>query len=314
MTMQALYSVLPILIALGLGFITSKYLLPSYIVYRLVRLISPFVWSLLFLIGVEFGEVVSSLEAMAYVLQTSLLIAVVTTLLPCLLLLGGALFTRKVRTTQPRKGVVVLDIRAAAAPLKECAIALLMVASGVLLNTLRAQAETSIGRVWLPSSHYLLMGLIFLVGLDFSSFKLGRSWISYSALSVPIVVVAGSILGAYAVHFMTGEDIRLLLALSTGFGWFTLSSVMIGGLSGELYGAIALLVDLGRELISIVLLYLLGGILPRVGIAAAGATALDSTLPIVRQTCSNDMLPVALLSGFILTLLAPVFITFFLTA
>ncbi|MGH8404058.1 MAG: LysO family transporter, partial [Pseudomonas sp.] len=92
------------------------------------------------------------------------------------------------------------------------------------------------------------------------------------------------------------------------------SSVLVGGLSGEVHGATALLADLGRDLIAIALLYLVGGFHPKVGIAAAGATALDSTLPIVRQTCHCDTLPTALMSGLILTVLAPFFITFFLTA
>lgn len=308
--MQALNSVLPILIALGLGIISSRYLLPVYVVYRMVRLISPLVWALLFLVGAEFGAVVSSLEAVAYVLQISSLIAIFTTALPCLLLVGLAVLIHPPQVRKDRKRV---DIHAMAAPLKECSIALLLVTLGVLLNKVSAQMESIVGSLWLPSSHHLLIGLIFLVGLDLSSIKPGRGWVSWDALSVPLTVVVGSMLGAYSVHLITGEDIRLLLALSTGFGWFTLSSVMIGGLSGEVHGAVALLVDLGRELISIVLLYLLGGPCPRVGIAAAGATALDSTLPIVRQTCSADSLPVALLSGFILTLLAPFFITLFLT-
>ncbi|MDQ0666251.1 lysine exporter LysO family protein [Pseudomonas sp. W2I6] len=305
--MQALSSILPILIALGIGYLSSKLLLPDKVVARLVSLISPLVWGLLFLIGTEFGEVVSSLDAVGYVLKTSSLVAVATTVVPCMLLLGLAALRGAGR--EPGR-VASFDMHGAAAPLKECFIALLMVALGVLFT----YAESTVASLWLPPSNVMLMVLIFLVGLDLSSIKLGRDWISWGVLCVPIAVVIGSILGAYAVHFITGEDIRLLLALSTGFGWFTLSSVLVGGLSGEVHGATALLADLGRELIAIALLYLVGGFHPKVGIAAAGATALDSTLPIVRQTCHCDTLPTALMSGLILTVLAPFFITFFLTA
>lgn len=312
--MQALISVLPILIALTVGYLSSKFLLPGKLVSRLISLISPLVWALLFLIGAEFGEVVSSLDAVGYVLKISSLIAIATTVLPCMLLLGLTILTGKKNAGWAQNAPARFDMHAAAAPLKECFIALLMVALGVLFNLARAHAETTIGRLWLPSSNGMLMVLITLVGLDLSNIKIGRNWISWNVLSVPIAVVVGSILGAYAVYFVTGEDIRLLLALSTGFGWFTLSSVLIGGLSGDIHGATALLADLGRELLAIILLYLAGGYQPKVGIAAAGATALDSTLPIVRQTCHSDTLPIALMSGFILTVLAPFFITFFLTA
>ncbi|WP_421526274.1 lysine exporter LysO family protein [Pseudomonas yamanorum] len=307
MTVQALSSILPILIALGIGLLSSKLLFSDKAVARLVSLISPLVWGLLFLIGTEFGEVVSSLDAVGYVLKISSLVAVATTVVPCMLLLG--LVALRGAGREPGRAAS-FDMHGAAAPLKECCITLLMVALGVLFT----YAESTVGSLWLPPSNVMLMVLIFLVGLDLSSIKLGRDWISWGVLSVPIAVVIGSILGAYAVHFITGEDIRLLLALSTGFGWFTLSSVLVGGLSGEIHGATALLADLGRELIAIALLYLVGGFHPKVGIAAAGATALDSTLPIVRQTCHCDTLPTALMSGLILTVLAPFFITFFLTA
>ena len=311
--MQALNAVLPISIVLGLGFLLGKFLFSTTIIYRLVRLISPLIWALLFLVGAEFGEIVSSLGVMEYVLKISLLVTLFTTAFPCLLL-GLISYRRRGLVVKQIDGHLPLDAHALVKPLMECLIALSMVALGVLFNLAIAYIEYPDAKRWLPSSHYLLMVLIFLVGLDLSSVKLERNWISWKALSVPLFVVMGSILGAYSVHLITGEDLRVLLALSTGFGWFTLSSVMIGALSGDTHGAIALFVDLGRELISIVLLYLFGRQWPRVGIAAAGATALDSTLPIVRQACSTEVLPIALVSGFILTLLAPFFITFFLTA
>lgn len=311
--MQALNAVLPISVVLGVGFLLGKLLLPTTMTYRLTRLISPLIWALLFLVGAEFGEVVSSLNVMEYVLKISLLVTLFTTAFPCLLL-GLVSYRHRGIVVKENNGRPPFDKCAVYEPLKECLIALSMVALGALLNLAITHIEYTDAKRWLPSSHFLLMVLIFLVGLDLSGVKLGRNWISWSVLSVPLVVVMGSILGAFSVHFITGEDLRVLLALSTGFGWFTLSSVMIGALSGDTHGAIALLVDLGRELISIVLLYLFGRHWPRVGIAAAGATALDSTLPVVRQACSADVLPIALVSGFILTLLAPFFITFFLTA
>lgn len=313
--MQALYSVLPILIALSLGYLSSKYLLPPRLCTRLCGMINPLVWILLFLIGAEFGEAVSSLDAVGYVLKISSLVAIVTTAIPCLMLLGLTFREGKQEVEQTAKGQSrnFLDLRVAIAPLKECFIALLMVALGVLFNMAHAHADSTIGVLPLPSSNSMLMALIFLVGIDLSNIKIGRNWISWSVFIVPVVVIVGSILGAFLIKFFINEDIRLLLALSTGFGWFTLSSVLIGGMSGEVHGATALLTDLGRELIAIVLLYLFGHYQPKVSIAAAGATALDSTLPIVRQTCDFDMLPIAFMSGFILTILAPFFITFFLT-
>lgn len=311
--MYALEATFFIVVALAAGYLSSALVMPAWLVSRLTKLLSPLVWVLLFLIGAEFGDAISSLQAVAYVLKNSLLIALVTTAIPCLLLWGlRVLESKSAGTPSSRVTRESFDWRATAAPLKECAIALSMVVLGVCFHVACTRMP-AIGRLWLPSSHVMLMALIFLVGLDLSGMKIGRSWIAWRVLSVPVAVVIGSILGAYAIHLIIGQDIRLLLALSTGFGWFTLSSVLVGSLSSEIHGATALVTDLSRELLAIILLYLIGGRDPRAGIAAAGATALDSTLPIVRQTCHADMLPIALMSGFILTILAPFLITFFLT-
>ncbi|MBO9706153.1 MAG: LysO family transporter, partial [Arthrobacter sp.] len=48
---------------------------------------------------------------------------------------------------------------------------------------------------------------------------------------------------------------------------------------------------------------------PHAGIGSAGATALDSTLPIIKQACSPEAVPTAMVSGLILTVLAPIAIT-----
>lgn len=313
--MLVLKSILPILLALGMGYLSSRLLLPQRLASRLVGFIGPLVWLLLFLIGAEFGEAVSSLDAVGHVLKTSSLIVGLTTVFPGLILIALAALSEDARqhpAAIPDRSSGAFDWRVAAAPMKECLIALLAVALGVLLHLARAQVP-ALERLWLPSSNAMLMLLIFLVGVDLSAVKIGRHWLTWHVLSVPLAVVLGSVAGACVVHLITGDDLPLLLALSTGFGWFTLSSVLIGSLSGEIHGATALLVDLGRELIAVMLLYLTGRNAPRLSIAAAGATALDSTLPIVRQTCHADMLPIALVSGFVLTVLAPFFITLFLS-
>ena len=76
---------------------------------------------------------------------------------------------------------------------------------------------------------------------------------------------------------------------------------------------VALLTDLFREILAIGLLYSLGARRPLQCIAAGGATSLDSTLPIVKQKCPPELLPVALVSGFLLTVIGPLLMVFFLT-
>ncbi len=85
-----------------------------------------------------------------------------------------------------------------------------------------------------------------------------------------------------------------------------MSGVVVTELRNAELGSIALMNDLFREIFAILLMYCLGWRYPRPAISAAGATAMDVTLPMVKQACGHDFIPHAMVSGFILSLLAPV--------
>jgi uncharacterized membrane protein YbjE (DUF340 family) len=288
--------------------------MPARIVSKFTVCIGCLVWFLLFLIGMEFGIAFRSLNALGYVLGLGAGMAVATTIFPVMLLM---MFWRiphrpadhSLGDQCARRPAAWLSL---GAPLKECGVALALVCAGVLAQVGGSGLGLQPYLHWLPDSEWVLLALIAFVGIDLSAVKLEGSWLSWRLLSVPVLVVTGSWIGAGVIHATTGEDLRLLMALSSGFGWFTLSSALVASLSGELHGAVALIVDLGRELIAIVLLYLTGRRHPALGIAAGGAASMDSTLPIVRQTCPRDAVPVALVSGVSLTLLAPFLISAFL--
>jgi hypothetical protein len=114
------------------------------------------------------------------------------------------------------------------------------------------------------------------------------------------------------VAWLADVPLKAGLALSSGYGWFSLSSVMVAEALGKAYGTMALSIDLLRELLAFVILYALGRWWPLVGLAAAGATAMDSSLPIIKQACSPSVIPMAMVSGFLLTLLAPFMMSLFL--
>lgn len=327
--MGIIHALMPIVLALAAGFVVGR-LLPEAVAAFIARLITPLVWLLLFLIGLEFGEVISSAQAVGSVLRTATLFALGTTVG------GGALIL--IFDSQPRPGPSPVaaspapanapdaphtatdamhpasqpgnrpGLSAALKTLKECLIALGMVALGGLCFVLQSQ--------WLdahlptPSSNTLLLLLVFLVGIDLTQVRLSRQWLTRSIILVPVLATLGSLLGGLASGWMLGEPAIRSMQLASGFGWFTLSSVMVGQQHGQLYGSIALMTDLLRELIAIALIYTIGKRHPEVAVGTAGATALDSTLPMIKQGCSVRDIPLALASGFILTLVAPILISF----
>lgn len=301
--MKILFALLPILGALAAGYLTGK-ILPKKINDKLIAGLGPLVWLMLFLIGFEFGEIIFSAEALANVLKNTIIFSLMTTAVTVALLLC----LREAK----HSGIThkSLDWKTSLPALREAAIALSMVFLGAIFFIIQIKMVTNIGLI---KSSDLLLLLILLVGIDFTQVKMDKTWFSRDILIVPILVIVGSLLSAFLSSWLSGETLTVSLALSSGFGWFTLSSVLIGDAYGHEYGTMALLIDLFRELIAIVMLYAMGEKRPKVSIGSAGATALDSTLPIIKQTCSPSNLPLALVSGFLLTALAPFFITLFLT-
>ncbi|WP_022939900.1 lysine exporter LysO family protein [Psychromonas hadalis] len=301
-----LSSVFPILFALMLGYLLGKSL-PNKLPALASKVLGPLVWLLLLSIGVEFGQIFKDPDAARNIIYTAGVFALFTTLGACLLIYS---FCKSSEVQQidaiEKKKINIME------PIKECVIALSMVFIGVILSLFVIDSNGALHD--LPISDTLLYILIFCVGIDIVSVKLSSAWRSPSVLLIPLLVVVGSFGGGAISSLIVGEDLMTSLAISSGFGWFSLSGVLVSSKMGVTYGAIALMTDLFRELFAIILMYMFGHNFAKECVGAGGATSLDSTLPIIKQTCSKDIIPIALVSGLLLSLLAPILITFFLSA
>lgn len=302
--MNSLYSVFPILFFIIMGYILGRFFPKIWLKY-FGKSISLLVWLLLLSIGLGFGNIFKESNTAYRIFEVAVYYSLITTLVSSILVLGFYKFEQgKLRVKGGSYGVSII------APLREASIALLMVLIGILLSLYFSNLFNIIEQYEVPK--WLLYTLILFVGIDLVGLKIDKNSFSLKLLFVPILVVFGSILGGAIASLIFSHPLNIGIALSAGFGWFTLSSVLLSDKLGVEFGAIALLIDLFRELLAILLLYLFGHSIPKTAIAAAGATSLDSTLPIVKQTCPSSEIPLALISGLILTILAPILITFFL--
>lgn len=301
-----LSAIVPILAALVVGFLVGR-VLPSTVRAVFVRLITPLVWLLLFSIGHQFGDVLSRASGVRQVISLALLFACLTTAVPWLLIVVVNLASSG--WGRPRTATA-FGITTMLKPIRECAIALLAVGAGALASML--SLPHWLMSLPMPTTDQLLYFLIVLVGLDIVGITVDRPSLSARTLWIPVAVVAGSLMGGVLAAAIGGQPLSIALALSSGFGWFTLSGALVASYVGHMYGTVALLTDLFRELLAIVLLYSLGARFSHPCIGASGATALDSTLPIIKQTCKPVEIPTAMVSGLVLTLLAPFMITLFL--
>jgi uncharacterized membrane protein YbjE (DUF340 family) len=130
-------------------------------------------------------------------------------------------------------------------------------------------------------------------------------------LLVPLGVVLGSLLGAGIVAWLLFPDLRLQdgLAVGAGFGYYSLSSIIITQISGAELGAIALIANLLRELATILFTPLLSRHLGKISpVASGGATSMDVALPVILKYSGNAYAIVAIVNGVVLTILVPILV------
>ena len=132
-------------------------------------------------------------------------------------------------------------------------------------------------------------------------------------LLLPLGIIGGSLLGAAAVSLLLPITLRDALAIGSGMGYYSLSSVLIADLRGESLGALALLSNILRELLTFVLAPLLVRVGGKLGpIASGGATVMDTTLPVVIKYSGKEYVVVGFISALLVTLSVPVLIALIL--
>jgi len=164
---------------------------------------------------------------------------------------------------------------------------------------------------------YALYVLLFLVGVGVGSSAdtlvvLRR--VNWKIILVPLVIVLGTLLGAGAVaQMLSGVSLREGLAVGAGFGYYSLSSIVISQLHSEQLGVVALLANVMREMLTLLLTPLLARYFGKLApIAAGGATAMDTTLPIITRFTGSEYAVIAVFSGLVLTVLVPFLVTLIL--
>ena len=163
-------------------------------------------------------------------------------------------------------------------------------------------------------STWLLYLLILLVGADMvqSGVSVKRVLAHPETLLLPAGTVVGSLLGGLALAAAFGLPVGKALALSSGFGWYSLSGVIITDLGDPVLGSAGFMANMLRETIALLSIPLLARTrLPYLGIGVAGATSMDVSLPLIERTCGPASAPLAIASGAILSLMVPVLVPLF---
>jgi uncharacterized membrane protein YbjE (DUF340 family) len=160
-----------------------------------------------------------------------------------------------------------------------------------------------------------LMLLLFLIGLQLrnAGLSLRRLLLNRQGLGIAVTLVVTSLLAGLLLAPVLQVPLFQSLALASGFGWYSLSGIVIGDALGPAWGGVAFLNDVIREIIALALIPVVIPRRPAVAIGYGGATAMDFTLPVIRSSGGLDCVPVAIASGFILSFFSPVLMGLFLS-
>lgn len=163
---------------------------------------------------------------------------------------------------------------------------------------------------------YALCALMFFVGVSVGgdSSVLGRiRSVSPRLLLLPFVTVAGTLGGvAVAGMLLPNRSLADCLAVGSGFGYYSLSSIFITEYRGAELGTVALLANISRELLTLLCAPLLvrwfGKLAP---ISAGGATTMDTTLPVITRYSGNAYVVLSVFHGFVVDFSVPFLVSFF---
>ena len=164
----------------------------------------------------------------------------------------------------------------------------------------------------LASSDLVLNLLMVSVGVSIGLQRgIARKIAQYNlrALVIPLGVTIGSVAGGVVCSLVTGYPLAESASIAGCMGWYSLGGVTIGALSGGVYGGVAFLSNLMREMLSFFCIPLLARHLsPAACIAAAGATSEDTTLPMMMKYTSEEDVVLSVLNGAICSAFVPVLI------
>lgn len=154
--------------------------------------------------------------------------------------------------------------------------------------------------------------LLLFVGVEIGRYKetlIDIKKLGLKILLIPFFIIIGSITGSVFAGLLMGMPINESGAIGAGLGWYTLSSMMLVNYSSEL-SALASISNVIRELIAFIIIPLIAKHLGCLeSIAPAGATSMDTSLPIISQSTNSKTAIIAFVTGVILSTSVPLLVT-----
>lgn len=300
------------------GMLVARLIGPNRFVRTASLLQTAVLWTLLFFMGVNTGSIPNITSELASIGLNALLCAVfaVVGTFVVAFVLSLSIRSKKgdeevaVAPVAPRKDQSLLrklwDI------FKEPLFLVGIVVAGLLLRLYTPCFN------WFDDSliTYLLYGMLTFVGMSMIQqhvdFKAMFS--SPVLLLLPVCTILGSWLGALLLPLCTDYSLAHSLGLVSGFGWYSLSGILISDLGYPVLGSVSFLSNLFRESMTFFLIPLfarLGSKYLFPAVCVAGATSMDVTLPLITSRFGTQAVGAAIFHGVVISLSAPLLIPLF---
>ena len=173
-------------------------------------------------------------------------------------------------------------------------------------------------------SMYVLYALMVQVGMSIGCdrrLKEMLASLSPKLFLLPIGTIVGTLVAVAAASMaVSGLKLADCMAVGAGFGYYSLSSVLITQIKEPLQGAaiaaqigtIALMANIMREIITLLFAPAIGKVFGKLApISVGGATSMDSTLPVITVACGKEMAFISIFHGVLVDFSVPFLVTFF---
>lgn len=165
-----------------------------------------------------------------------------------------------------------------------------------------------------PTSTILLMILLLLVGilLKNANIPLKQVLINRRGVTISIIFMVVTMLSGLVFSLFFKEvEWSKGMALASSFGWYSLSGTMMTDAYGAMWGSVALINDLTREILALLFIPAVMRHSSSAAIGLGGVTSLDFTLPTLQKAGGSEIVPMVISFGFITNVLSPVLMVLF---
>lgn len=191
-------------------------------------------------------------------------------------------------------------------------IAIASLIFGVLCGLFVFNAPTA--ALFSDISQYALYVLMCAVGIGVGSNKkvfVKIKQYGFKILMIPGGIIAATLLSGFACAALTKMPLNASMAIVSGLGWYSLSSILVADLAGAQAGSIAFLSNLLREILAFMLIPVIARYLNfYTAIAPAAATSEDTTLPMLIKYTNEEVVIMAVVNGILCSAAVPVLIPF----